>query len=101
MANFDVANGSTFPGTAAAADRVGAFLRAAYGWMCAGLGITAVTAAFVASSPSLLRVIAQNQILYFGLFAAQLGIVFYLSSRVQRLSASTASLLFIGYSVLT
>jgi uncharacterized protein len=101
MANFDIAHDSTFPGTAATADRVAAFLRAAYGWMCAGLAITAATAWYVASSPSLLRVIAQNQLLYFGLFAAQLGIVFYLSSRVQRLSESTASLLFIGYSVLT
>ncbi len=101
MANFDIAQGSTLPGTAADADRVVSFLRAAYGWMCAGLAITAVTAGFVASSPSLLRLIAQNQLLYLGLFAAQLGIVFYLSSRVQSLSASTASMLFIGYSVLT
>jgi FtsH-binding integral membrane protein len=101
MANFDIAQGSAVPGTRADADRIGAFLRAAYGWMCFGLAMTAATAYFVASSPSLLRVIAQNQLLYFGLFAAQLGIVYYLSSRVQRLSESTASLLFIGYSVLT
>ena len=101
MADIDIARGSAFPATAASADRIAAFLRAAYGWMCAGLAITAGTAWFVASSPSLLRVIAQNQLLYFGLFAAQLGIVYYLSSRVQRLSESTASLLFIGYSILT
>jgi uncharacterized protein len=101
MANFDIAQGRAVPGTTADADRIGAFLRAAYGWMCFGLAMTAATAYFVASSPSLLRVIAQNQLLYFGLFAAQLGIVYYLSSRVQRLSESTASLLFIGYSVLT
>jgi uncharacterized protein len=101
MANFDIAQSGALPGTTAAADRIGAFLRAAYGWMCFGLAMTAATAWFVASSPSLLRVIAQNQLIYFGLFAAQLGIVYYLSSRVQRLSESAASLLFIVYSVLT
>ena len=101
MADIDIAQGTAFPATAATAERIAAFLRAAYGWMAAGLAITAGTAWFVASSPSLLLMIAQNRLLYFGLFIAQLGIVFYLSSRVQRLSASTASLLFIGYSVLT
>jgi len=39
--------------------------------------------------------------LYLVLIVAQLGIVYVLSARVQRLSASTASWLFIGYSVLT
>jgi FtsH-binding integral membrane protein len=78
-----------------------AFLRAAYGWMCAGLAITAATAWFVASSPSLLRTIATSGPLYLILIVAQLGIVFVLSARVQRLSAATASWLFIGYSVLT
>ncbi len=76
MADIDITHGSAFPATAASADRIAAFLRAAYGWMCAGLAITAATAWFVASSPSLLRMIAQNQLLYFGLFIAQLGIVF-------------------------
>jgi FtsH-binding integral membrane protein len=101
MADIDITQSTAIPTTAAGAERIAAFLRAAYGWMCAGLAITAGTAWFVASSPSLLRLIAQNRMLYFGLFIAQLGIVFYLSARVQRLSASTASLLFIGYSVLT
>jgi FtsH-binding integral membrane protein len=53
MADYDITQGTTFPATADSADRIAAFLRAAYGWMCAGLAITAVTAWFVASSPSL------------------------------------------------
>jgi uncharacterized protein len=55
----------------------------------------------VASSPALLRTIVRSGPLYIGLVIAQLGIVFILSSRVQRLSASTASWMFIGYSMLT
>src|SRR4051794_26281852 len=100
MADIDIMRGAAIPGVAAG-ERVAAFLRAAYGWMCAGLAITATTAWFVASSPTLLRTIVRSGPLYIGLVIAQLGIVFVLSSRVQRLSASTASWLFIGYSMLT
>ena len=89
------------PYPAAAADRVNAFLRGVYGWMSAGLAITAVTAFMVASTPALVYAIVTNRLLFWGIVIAQLGIVFGLSARVQQLSASTASLLFIVYSVLT
>ena len=49
MSEFDITHGSSIPNEAAA-ERVTEFLRAAYGWMCAGLAITAATAWFVASS---------------------------------------------------
>jgi FtsH-binding integral membrane protein len=101
MADFDMTHGAAIPATAETSERITAFLRAAYGWMCAGLGITAATAWLVSSSPSLLQTIARSGPLYLVLIVAQLGIVFVLSSRVQRLSASTASWLFIGYSILT
>ena len=101
MADIDITHGTAIPATAASAERVAAFLRAAYGWMCAGLTITAVTAWYVASSPTILVTIARSGPLYLGLILAQLGIVFVLSARVHKLSAPTASWLFIGYSVLT
>ncbi len=82
-------------------DRVSAFLSAVYGWMCTGLALTAVTAWFIAASPTLVTAIAANRVLFWGLMIAQLGIVFVLSARVQRLGASTASLLFILYPALT
>jgi hypothetical protein len=69
--------------------------------MAAGLTITAVTAALVASSPAISLAIVQNRVLFWGLVIAQLGIVFVLSGRVQTLAASTASALFIVYSALT
>ncbi len=83
------------------ADQASAFLSAVYGWMCAGLAITAVTAWYVAASPTIVRAIAANRALFWGLAIAQLGIVFVLSARVQQLAASTASLLFVLYSALT
>jgi FtsH-binding integral membrane protein len=82
-------------------ERVTVFLRAVYGWMCAGLAITAGTAWFVASSPALVRAIATNRAVFWMLIIAQFGIVLLLSARVQKLSASTASALFVIYSALT
>ena len=92
---------ATFTTPYAADERVTLFLRSVYGWMCAGLGITALVAYSVAQSPSLIRTIGSNQILYLGLMFAQLGIVFFLSARVSHIAAGTASLLFILYSALT
>src|SRR3954454_8110314 len=100
MADSNIMRVAAIAGDAAASERISTFLRAAYGWMCAGLAITATTAWFVASSPSLVRTVVRGP-LYIGLVIAQLGIVFVLSSRVQRMSATTASWLFIGYSMLT
>ena len=82
-------------------DQVQAFLRAVYGWMCAGLAITAATAWFVAGSPAIVVAIATNRLLFWLLVGAQFGIVIALSARVATMAASTASLLFAVYSALT
>ena len=85
----------------ATAERVTVFLRTVYGWMCAGLGITAVVAYSIASSPGLAQAVVMNHLLFLGLFVAQIGLVFYLSARVDRLAPGTATLLFIAYAALT
>ena len=84
----------------ATAERITAFLRGVYGWMCGGLGVTAVVAFMVAGSPSIVMALVRNQILFFGLMAAELGLVFYLSARVARLAPATAGALFLVYSAL-
>jgi hypothetical protein len=102
MARYDeMTPDAAFTTPVVAAERVSAFLRAVYGWMCAGLAITALTASLIAGSPALVMAIATNRPLFWGLIIAQLGLVFVLSARVQHLAASTASLLFIAYSALT
>ena len=82
-------------------ERVGAFLSRVYGWMFLGLLITAGTAYFVASSPALIETFIVNRLVFWGLIIAQLGLVFYLSARVEHVAPATASLLFIVYSALT
>ena len=82
------------------AERVSAFLTRVYGWMCIGLGITAVVAFMVAGSPELVRTLVGNQLIFFALVLAELGLVFFLSARVQSLTPSSAAGLFIAYSAL-
>ncbi len=101
MPEYNYAPGNTLRAGYAADERVTVFLRSVYGWMCAGLGITALVAYAVSQSPALVATIAGNPIAYWGLMLAQLGIVFYLSARVQQIAAGTASLLFVLYSALT
>lgn len=80
--------------------RVNSFIRSVYNWMAVGLILTAVTSLYVVSTPALLQLIFGNKFVLFGLIIGELGMVFYLSARVQRMSASAATALFVLYSVL-
>jgi len=86
--------------TVQTADRVSAFLWKVYGWMAIGLGLTAMVAFAVASSPDLLRVLVGNRLVFFALVIAELGLVFFLSARADRLAPGTAAGLFAIYSAL-
>ena len=79
---------------------VSAFLSKVYAWMFAGLLITAMTAFAVATSPTLIDTLIGNRIIFWGLIFAQLGVVFYLSARVNQIAAGTAAALFVLYSAL-
>jgi FtsH-binding integral membrane protein len=69
--------------------------------MAAGLAITALVAYFVAASPAIVFTIARSRPLFWGLMISQLGLVVWLSARVQTMAPATASLLFLAYSALT
>ncbi len=77
------------------------FMRQVYLWMAAGLGITAVTAWQVAGSETIRTMIFGNTFVLIALVIAQLGLVFALSAAIQRMSAFTATALFVLYSALT
>jgi FtsH-binding integral membrane protein len=81
-------------------ERVGAFLSRVYGWMFVGLLITSGVAFAVASSPALYESMIHNRLLFWGLLFAQLGVVFYLSARVEKVAPATAAGLFLLYSAL-
>jgi FtsH-binding integral membrane protein len=81
-------------------ERVATFLTKVYAWMFAGLLITAITAFAVSTSQTLLETLVLNRIIFWGLLFAQLGVVFYLSARVNSMAPGTAAALFILYSAL-
>lgn len=76
------------------------FLSKVFMWMFLGLLATTATAFYVATSPSLIYLIATNQLLFFGLIIGQLVLVIYLSKRALKMSFSGALGTFILYSVL-
>ena len=80
--------------------QVNSFVRSVYNWMAIGLGLTGLVAAYVAGNETLVRFIFGNQIIFFGLIIGELAMVFYLSARVQKIQASTATALFVAYAAL-
>lgn len=70
-----------------------------YAWMTAGLLVTGAIAMFVASSEALTSLILGTP-LYFVLVLVELGMVWYLSSRINKMAVSTATAMFLLYSAL-
>ena len=75
-------------------------MRGVYGWMGGGLALTALVSLLTVSSPALLQAILGNRILFYALILGELGLVVAISGAINRISASTASLLFLAYAAL-
>ena len=71
-----------------------------YTWMTLAMVITGVTAYGVANSPSLLAMIFGNQIVFWGMIIAEFALVFMITGMLNRVSLTTATLMFVAYSVL-
>jgi uncharacterized protein len=78
--------------------RVTAFLSKVYGWMFLGLLLTAGTALIVASSPLLIKTLILNRILFWILLFGQVGLVWYMAARVEKMAPATAAGMFLLYS---
>ena len=74
-----------------------ALMRSVYTWMTLALVITGFVSMYVAKSYTLLSVIMQNSMAFWGLIIAELGLVWYLSARINKMSFTTATVLFIVY----
>ncbi len=75
-------------------------MRKVYVWMTLALVITGSTAYGVATSPGILTALYSNQLLFWGLVIAEFGLVLGVSAAINRLSLTTATLMFILYSVI-
>ena len=90
LRNKDYAMSTAFP----------ALMRKVFVWMTLALAITGLTAYGVATSPTILSLIFSSKVTFFGLIIAEFALVFAISGAINRLSLSTATMLFILYSVL-
>ena len=75
-------------------------MRKVYVWMTLALVITGFTAYGVATSPGVLQAIYGNQLLFWGMIIAEFALVIGVSAAINRLSLTTATLMFILYSVI-
>ena len=87
--------------TADVAERERSFIRSVYGWMFGGLMLTAAASLWVVMSQSMQQLIFGNRAMIWILLLAELGLVFYLSARVTKMSAAAAASAFLVYSVLS
>jgi FtsH-binding integral membrane protein len=74
------------------------YVRSVYNWMGIGLAVTGFVAYYVSTNEALIRLVFGNPLLLIVLFIAQLGLVFSIAGRVDRMSAGTATALFVIYS---
>ena len=75
-------------------------MRNVYGWMSCGLLMTALTAMVVAGQPDIIYAIATSKLLMWGLFGAEIGLVLWLTARINTMSSLTAGLMFAAYAIL-
>ena len=80
---------------------VATLMRNVYIWMTLALVITGLTAMVTAKSEALMTFIFTNNWALIALMILQLGLVFYFSARLNRMSFSTATAVFILYSAIT
>lgn len=68
--------------------------------MALALTITGFTAYGVSTSPAILQAIATNSVLFWGIIIGEVALVLWISAGINRLSLTSATLLFVVYSVL-
>lgn len=81
-------------------ERERTFIRSVYGWMFGGLLLTALSAAWVINSPAMRQLVFGSRTVPFVLMIAELGLVFFLSARINRMTPGTAAGAFFAFAVL-
>ncbi|RLC03880.1 MAG: BAX inhibitor (BI)-1/YccA family protein [Deltaproteobacteria bacterium] len=80
--------------------KTNSFIRSVYNWMAIALLLTGSTAYYVSHNETVFQLIYGTPGLIMILIFAELGFVFFLSARIQKIKAATATALFTIYSIL-
>lgn len=76
------------------------FFNRIYTWMSMALTLTGLTSVYVVATPALRNLVLSSPLLIMGLFIVQLIMVASLSTGLQRMQTSTATMLFLIYAIL-
>lgn len=77
-----------------------AFVTRVYGWMSIALVITGLVAYLAATTPAMLQLIFSSVYVFYGLMIAEFLLVVGISGMINKISASTATALFVVYAIL-
>lgn len=75
------------------------FIAKVYGWMCAALLATGLTAWYVAQSEEIIVALVTNKILFYGLLFGEILLVGYISRALPTMNVSMAKALFFLYAI--
>lgn len=98
--NYDKGYGNSNYSVDAVAKKENALMRDVYVWMTGALVITGLAAYYVSTSEQMLSLIFGSRIAFFGLMIAEIGLVIGLNAAINKISAMTATLMFLLYSLL-
>jgi FtsH-binding integral membrane protein len=70
------------------------YMTKVFGWMSLALIVTAAVSFGVASTPQIVEIIFSSKFTFYGLMIAEVGVVWWLSSRVATMSATSATVWF-------
>ena len=76
------------------------FMMKVYNWMSSALLVTALIAYFVSGSETMMRFMFGNSMIFMGLFIGELFAVGYLAIAIKKMSATTATFVFMLYAAL-
>lgn len=79
---------------------ISSFMYKVYGWMSAGLMLSAITAYSVFANPNIFRAIMGNKLIFYGLLFAQIGIAVLFAVRIRTMSYAAALVMFLTYAFL-
>lgn len=77
-----------------------AFMTKVYGWMTLALSVTGLAAYYTANTPWLMQAIFGSKIAFYGLIIGTFLLVGWLVLAIRKMSPVTATMVFLGYSLL-
>ena len=76
------------------------FITKVYAWMCLALIVTGLTSMWVVNTPEVLQLVTMSRYSMWVLFGLELATVWYITSVLDRISASKAMLLFMAFAII-